>query len=228
MLVSASIWASGSSVTKRRRDGRGPLAVDAAVGGVEDDAAPARAGDRDVGEAALLLEAGIAALVERALRGEDAFLPAGEEDGVELEALGGVDGHDRDLVGLAVGVVVHDQADMFEEGAERLIFLHRAGELGEILEPAGALGRAVGLEHRGVARFVEDEAGELGMGQLVELRAPAGEIADQIAERRGAPAGSARRCRGSARRPERAGCPRRGRAGGASPPPCRRGRAWGC
>ena len=78
----------------------GPLAVDAAVGGVEDDAALApRAGDRDIGEAALLLEAGIAAFVERALRGEDAFLPAGEEDGVELQALGGVDGHDRDLVG---------------------------------------------------------------------------------------------------------------------------------
>jgi hypothetical protein len=55
----------------------GPLAVDAAVGGVEDGRAAAGAGDRDIGEAALLLEAREAALVERALRGEYPLLPAG-------------------------------------------------------------------------------------------------------------------------------------------------------
>src|SRR5204862_3121020 len=37
-------------------DGRGPLAVDPAVGGVEDDAFAPRPSDRDVGEAALLLQ----------------------------------------------------------------------------------------------------------------------------------------------------------------------------
>ena len=58
-----------------------------------------------------------------------------------------------------VGVIVHHQADMLEEGAERLVFLHRAGELGEVLEPAGALGRAVGLEHRGVAAIRRASAG---------------------------------------------------------------------
>ena len=79
----------------------GPLAVDAAVGGVDDGGAAASAGDRDVGEAAFLLEAGEAAFVERALRGEHAFFPAGEVDDVELEALGGVDGHDRDALALA-------------------------------------------------------------------------------------------------------------------------------
>ena len=72
---------------------------------------------------------------------------------------------------------------MLEERAERLIFLHRPRQLGEVFEPAGALGRAVGLEHRGIAGFVEDQAGELGVRQLVELRPPAREIADQIAER---------------------------------------------
>ena len=92
-----------------------PLAVDAAVGGVEDGRFAARAGDRDIGEAALLLEAGEAAFVHRALRRENAFFPAGEEDGVELEALGGVDGHDGDLLALAVLVIVHDQADVLEE-----------------------------------------------------------------------------------------------------------------
>src|SRR6185369_1592915 len=79
-----------------RRDAAGPLAVDAAVGGVEDGRLAPRAGQRDVGETALLLEAGEAAFVHRPLRGEHALLPAGEVDDVELEPLGGVDGHDGD------------------------------------------------------------------------------------------------------------------------------------
>ena len=132
-----------------------------------------RAGDRDIGQAALLLEAGEAAFVERALRREDAFLPADEEDDREFEALGGVDGHDRDLGLAARRVIVHHQADMLEEGAERLIFLHRAGQFGEVLEAAGGFGAALGLEHGGVAAFVEHQAGELGVGQLVGHRPPA-------------------------------------------------------
>src|SRR3546814_2768280 len=80
--------------------------------------AAACASDRDIGEAAFLLEAREAAFVERALRGEDAFFPAGEEDGAEFQALGGVDRHDRDL-GLVGGrVVIHHQADVFEERSE--------------------------------------------------------------------------------------------------------------
>ena len=79
-------------------------------------------------------------------------------------------------------VIVHDQADMLEEGAERFIFLHRAGELGEVFEAAGAFGRAVGLEHRGVAALVEHDAGELGMGQLARHLPPAGDVGDEIAE----------------------------------------------
>src|SRR3546814_7027574 len=78
-------------------DAAGPLAVDAAVGGVDYEALMARSCDSDIGEAAFFLEGRVAAFVERALRGEDAFLPAGEEDGAEFEALGGVDGHDGDL-----------------------------------------------------------------------------------------------------------------------------------
>ena len=42
-----------------------------------------------MGEAALLLEAGAALIVERALVRKQAFLPAGQEHGVELEPLGG-------------------------------------------------------------------------------------------------------------------------------------------
>src|SRR3546814_11858712 len=100
-------------------DAAGPLAVDAAVGGVDYEALMARSCDSDIGEAAFFLEGRVAAFVERALRGEDAFLPAGEEDGAEFEALGGVDGHEGDLFLIAGGVVLHDEADTFQEGAWR-------------------------------------------------------------------------------------------------------------
>ncbi|MGO7939702.1 hypothetical protein ACC731_38565, partial [Rhizobium ruizarguesonis] len=52
-----------------------------------DVAAMLGAGDADIGEAALFLQAGAAALIQRALVREEAFLPAGQEDGVEFQAL---------------------------------------------------------------------------------------------------------------------------------------------
>ena len=69
-------------------------------------------------------------------------------------------------------VIVHDQADMLEERLERFIFLHRARELGEVLEAAGAFGGAVGLKHRGVAAFVEEDAAQArdGGGSLAISR----------------------------------------------------------
>ena len=79
-----------------------PEIMDAAVLREGDRDALLGAGDADIGEAALLLEAGAALLVERALVGKQAFLPAGQEDGAELQALGGVERHDVDaVVGLA-------------------------------------------------------------------------------------------------------------------------------
>ena len=60
---------------------------------------------------------------------------------------------------------------MLEERAEGLIFLHRAGQLGEILEPTGGFGAALGLEDGGIARFIEDDAGEFGVGE-VRRRSP--------------------------------------------------------
>ena len=83
----------------------------------------------------------------------------------------------------ACGVIVHHQADMLEEGAEAFIFLHRAGELGEVLEPAGGLGAALGLEHGGVAAFVEQDAGELGVRQLARHLPPAGDVGDETRPR---------------------------------------------
>ena len=74
-----------------------------------------RAGQPDMGEAALLLEPGAAALVERALVREQPFLPAGQEDGVELEALGGVQRHQADALGGVALVRLHDERDVLEE-----------------------------------------------------------------------------------------------------------------
>ena len=72
---------------------------------------------------------------------------------------------------------------MLEEGAERLIFLHRAGQLGQILQPPRGFGRSLGLERGGVAAFVEHQPRKLGVGQCPGHRPPARDIGDEAAER---------------------------------------------
>ena len=141
-------------------------------------------------------------------------------------------------------VVVHDQADMLEEGAERLIFLHRAGQLGEVFEPARGLGAFVGLERGGVAGFVEDDSRELGVGDdalpLRRLRrhlprwgreafgAAAGDVADEIGEGAARLGGQFVAVEQLGGGHEQAGCRWRATCGGWSRRPCRRGRAWAC
>src|SRR4029453_3329502 len=61
-------------------DAAGPLAVDAAVRGVEDGRLATGAGDGDISEAPLFFEGREPPLVERPLRGEDPFSPPGMED----------------------------------------------------------------------------------------------------------------------------------------------------
>ena len=127
-------------VEEARRDGRVPQAVDAAVGGEIDLGALARAREADMGEAALFLQPGAAALVERALMRKQAFLPAGQEHGVEFQPLGGMQRHDVDgLLGL-VAVAVHHQRDVFEEALQVLELLHRAHQLLQVFQPAGGVG----------------------------------------------------------------------------------------
>src|SRR3546814_10922747 len=58
-----------------RGDGTGPLAIDAPVGGVQDDAGFPRPRDRYIGKAAFLLQAVEAAFVKGALGRENAFFP---------------------------------------------------------------------------------------------------------------------------------------------------------
>ena len=84
----------GQFVEEARGNVRRPQPVHAPVGGEVDVHAPARAGDPHMREAPLLLEAGAALVVERALVRKQAFLPTRQKHGVEFEALGGMQGHD--------------------------------------------------------------------------------------------------------------------------------------
>src|SRR3546814_20953099 len=72
---------------------------------------------------------------------------------------------------------------MFQERAQRLIFLHGAGEFAQVLQPPRAFGGPLGLEHGGVAALVQYLPGEFGMGKLRGAVPPAGEVAAE-----GAPA----------------------------------------
>ena len=87
---------------------------------------------------------------------EQAFLPAGQKDGIEFQPFGGVQGHDRDLVLRRSLVVVHDQGDVFQEALQVLEFLQRLHQFLEVFQPPGSLRRFVGLKHGGVAAFPQD------------------------------------------------------------------------
>ena len=104
-------------------------------GEVDLGAAPG-AGEPDMGEAALLLEAGAAALVEGALVREQALLPAGQEHGVEFEALRGMQRHEADALGRVALVRLHDERDVLEEALQVRELLHRAHELLQVVEAA--------------------------------------------------------------------------------------------
>ena len=93
---------------------------------------------------------------------------------VEFQPLGRVDRHDRDrFLGIAL-VIVHDERDVFEEIAQRFVFLHCAGEFGEVFRAARAFGRAVGgdaedaLEELDSRRDLFKEYGQIA-GEVTKL-----------------------------------------------------------
>src|SRR3546814_2309052 len=69
------------------------------------------------------------------------------------------------FVALAIGVIVHDEADMLEKGGKGFIFLHRPRQFGQVFETAGGFGGTVRLQHCGIARFLEDDARKLRVRQ---------------------------------------------------------------
>ena len=126
----------------------------------------ARAREADIREPPLLLH--LALVVERAGVREDALLEAGDEDDVELEALGGVERDERDRVGVAgVRVLVGHEGRLLEQAVERVGRLEVAVAADDLaqLEQVGpavlALLRAV-HEHGPVARLLEHRVEQLG------------------------------------------------------------------
>ena len=150
---------------------------------MQDRASAPGARDRNVSEAALFLEAGKAAFVERPLGWKHPFFPTGQVDSVELEAFRGVDGHDGDPVALARLVIVHDQADVFQKASKRLIFFHRARKFREILEPASTFGRPIGLEHCRIAALVEQDARQFRGGKGGRHLSPSRDVGDEVSQR---------------------------------------------
>ena len=78
------------------------------------------AGDPDVGEPSFLLE--LLLVVERPAVREQALLEAGDEHDRELEALGGMEGDERDRVGVAlVRILVGDERGLLEQPVQRVL-----------------------------------------------------------------------------------------------------------
>ena len=150
---------------------------------MQDGAALARPRDRDIGQPPFFLQTVQPAFVQRPLRGENAFLPPDQEGRIELQPLGGMDGHDGDLGGLGLRLIIHNQRDMLQKRAQRLIFFHSAREFREVLQPPRAFGAAFGLQHRGIAALVQYLPRQFRMRQLRRPVAPARQIADETAER---------------------------------------------
>ncbi len=174
----------GEFVEKARGDGGLPEAVDAAVLGKGNAAALSGAGDADIGQAPFFLEAGEAGFIEGALVGKQTLFPAGEKDGVEFEALGRVQGHDRNRIAAFAGIAVHDQRDVFEETAKVFELFHGADEFFQVFQPSGGVGGFVVLPHGGVAGFIENLFGQFVMGDGAQAVGPIVDLADQLAEGR--------------------------------------------
>ena len=75
--------------------------------------------------------------------GQQAFFEAGEKDGVEFEALGAVQSHQRDGDGVVVFVGIAGERGAVEDVFERLALLggfgHGVGEFAEVFRARGML-----------------------------------------------------------------------------------------
>src|SRR5215207_4931671 len=166
-----------------RGDGSLPLVEDAAIGGERDVGSLARPRQADIGQPALLLEPGQALVVERALVGEQAFLPARQEHGVELQPLGGMQRHDAHHVAAGALGIVGEQCHVLEEGGQGVEFLQGVGQLLQVLQAPLGLGRTIEAQHVGVARLFQNRLDDLDMVHAVEHGAPAIEVLDEISQR---------------------------------------------
>jgi hypothetical protein len=99
---------------------------------------------------------------------EEAFFHAGEEDEWELEAFGGVEGHEGDAGFGGVAVGVGDEGGMVKEFGEGLAagggVLCGVGEFFQVFNAGEGLGRGFVFESADVAGAVVEELDELGEG----------------------------------------------------------------
>jgi hypothetical protein len=71
---------------------------------------------------------------------------------------------------------------VFEKALQVLELFHGADQLFQVLQPTRGVGGSVLLPHLGVAGFIEHDFGELGVGKLLALGAPALEGSQKIAQ----------------------------------------------
>ncbi len=173
----------GQLINEARRHRRLPHAVIAPVLREGDLGALARARQPHMGQPPLFFEARPSGLIEAALMGQEPFVPAGQEHGVEFQPLGRMKRHQVDPVGAFFGRRVHDERDMLHEARERVELLHEADQLLQVLQAPLRLLGAVRLPHGGVAGFIEDQLGELRVAHRVDERAPAVEGRKEIGKR---------------------------------------------
>ena len=69
---------------------------------------------------------------------------------------------------------------MFKEARQVFKIVHEAHEFLQVFKPRLGLRALVGLPHRGVAGFIQDQFGQLGVTHSVNLRAPALKRPDNI------------------------------------------------
>ena len=112
---------------------------------------------------------------------EQPLLPARQKDDLELQPLGRMQGHDRNPLALLRAFDVHDQRHVLEEGAEVGKFAHRAHEFLEVVEPAGRVGRPLGLPHVDIAALLENLLRQLVVRDLARPLAPQFDPGDEVA-----------------------------------------------
>ena len=172
-------------VDKAGGQGALPLVIDPPVRSEADRQVLTGAGDADIGEAAFLLQSLQPALIHRALRREEPILPTRQKHTVELQTLGGVIGHQRDLLHRVFLLILHDQRDVLQEALKVLEFIKRLDKLFEILQPPRRLRRFVPSPVLHISEIFEDLHGAFDMVEIGRLRPldPSVEQADDLAQR---------------------------------------------
>ena len=169
----------GDFLQEARGQGTLPRPMHPPVGGEAGAHTLSRPRQPDIGQAPFFLQPRQAVLVHGALAGKQSFLPARQKHCVELQPLGGMQRHQIDAVAAFVLGDFHHQADMLQEPRQGFKTLHRADEFLEVVQPPRRFRRLVGLQHVGIAAFLQHHLGQFGVRQYARRLAPAREVGRQ-------------------------------------------------